>query len=217
MYECQLSRDVIGQHFVPAWLSDIANQDLPLAQDFFRDQVREPPDMLEIWPKPLLDSLVQLRAHLLQTMHQVHGEIRKRNLIPALTPESYIARFLPLLLIEHQAVIALLQNHTLYGAPLIPVPNFKGAPGPVYSSSLYILKAPMIREGSPPVQLGDSVWLKQIRWETRSSTGTTFVASIHSINRAASTIILRCDSLFGYRESMQFVVQWGIHVRNAVA
>ena len=203
--------DPYTKRFIPGWLANLALEDLPVIADQ-QAANHAPEDMLEVWPKPLLDRLVAARMRLLEQMHNQYQTAPGRHMIPALSAETYIARFLPLLMTEHNAVVSVLKSHTLYGETINPIPWRKDVQ--TGNKGLYELKAALIREGSPPVQLGDTVWLKQIRWDVCQSQGFTLLATIHAINRAASTIILRCDALTDKQESMSFIVQWGIQVSS---
>lgn len=78
----------------------------------------------------------------------------------------------------------------------------------VKPDGLYILEARSIREGWPPVDLGDLVELRQLRPELQSFQGIVFEASVASINRARGSVTLRCDGLRSYQESLVFNVIW---------
>lgn len=86
---------------------------------------------------------------------------------------------------------------------------------------LYVLQARSIREGWPPVDLGDLLELRQLRPDNHQWQGFVFEASVFGINRAKGEVVLRCDGLLDWEEQMQFNVIWkvqgtcGLTVLNA--
>ena len=76
-----------------------------------------------------------------------------------------------------------------------------------------MLEARSIREGWPPVDLGDILNLRQLRPSFQSWQGLEFEASVAGINRAAGEGLLRGDGLMGYQESMVFNVVWRVQDR----
>lgn len=96
-----------------------------------------------------------------------------------------------------------LQKADLYEVPLEMGPSI-GPPG------RFILKAPSIREGWPPVDLGDILHLRQVFPATRHWQGILFEASIEGIDRAAGAVTIRCDALLAYRDSMVFNIHWRV-------
>ncbi|GAA5852569.1 hypothetical protein JCM8547_002548 [Rhodosporidiobolus lusitaniae] len=130
--------------------------------------------------------------------------------IPSLTPTSYALHWIPLLAAEYNARLLQLQQAALYAVQLRPVPRHPSEPpGPPN----YILEAKSIREGWPPVDLGDVLTLRQLRPAYQSWQGLEFQGSVCGINRAAGEVVLRCDGLAGAGESMVFNVQWKVQDR----
>lgn len=128
----------------------------------------------------------------------------------ALAPATYAHHWLPLQQAEYTARALQLQQAALYAVPLRPVAPHPGdPPGP----PLYMLEARSIREGWPPVDLGDILNLRQLRPNFQSWQGLEFEASVAGINRAAGEVLLRCDSLMGYQEAMVFNVVWRVQDR----
>ncbi|BGP46894.1 hypothetical protein JCM10450v2_002745 [Rhodotorula kratochvilovae] len=138
------------------------------------------------------------------------GHLAARPAPLPLAPATYAHHWLPLQQAEYTARHLQLQQAALYAVPLRPLPPHRGdPPGP----PLYILEARSIREGWPPVDLGDILNLRQLRPSYQSWQGLEFEASVAGINRAKGEVLLRCDSLMGYQESMVFNVVWRVQDR----
>ncbi|KAK4050123.1 hypothetical protein OIV83_003694 [Microbotryomycetes sp. JL201] len=137
-------------------------------------------------------------------------EDQLRTKLPELTPANYAAYWVPLQMCELQARIKQLQQARLYNVPIRRVIDRQAQPG---DPTLYILQARSIREGWPPVDLGDMLDLRQLRPEAHHWQGLLFEASVWGINRAKGEVILRCDALINYEESMQFNIVWKVQDR----
>lgn len=92
--------------------------------------------------------------------------------------------------------------------PMRSHPNAVAAAIP--HATLYVLQARSIREGWPPVDLGDRVELRQLRPNINAWQGLRFFATVDAVNRAKGEVMLRCDGLRGYEESMIFNVIWAV-------
>ncbi|KAM0788175.1 hypothetical protein ACM66B_001336 [Microbotryomycetes sp. NB124-2] len=137
-------------------------------------------------------------------------EEQLRTKLPELTPANYAAYWVPLQMCELQARIKQLQQARLYNVPIQRVVDRHARPG---DPILYVLQARSIREGWPPVDLGDMLDLRQLRPEAHHWQGLLFEASVWGINRAKGEVVLRCDALINYEESMQFNVVWKVQDR----
>lgn len=136
-----------------------------------------------------------------------HGFKSPKASLEELSPAAYARHWLPLQQAEYTARGLQLQQAALYGVPLRPRPRHPGEPvGP----PLYTLEARSIREGWPPVDLGDVLSIRQLRPQYQSWQGLEFHASVAGINRAAGEVLLRCDGLLQYQESMVFNVVWRV-------
>ena len=69
----------------------------------------------------------------------------------------------------------------MYNVRLVPMPSTTGG-------RLYRMGARSVREGWPPVDLGDVVLLRQLSHDTQSWQGIQFEGVIHAINRSAGEI-----------------------------
>lgn len=92
-----------------------------------------------------------------------------QTVVPALETQTYAARFIPLLALERAALRRQLDSATLYSAPVLPCPEI--------GLGFYTLEARSIREGWPPVNIGDPVLLRQLRPEFQAAQGLTLEVS----------------------------------------
>ncbi|BGP14796.1 hypothetical protein JCM10213v2_002751 [Rhodosporidiobolus nylandii] len=130
--------------------------------------------------------------------------------VPPLTPTTYVLHYMPLLQAEYTARRLQLVQAALYAQPLALAERHPAdPPGP----PRYVLQAKSIREGFPPVDLGDVLTLRQLRPHYQTWQGLEFQGSVAGINRAAGEVILRCDGLMGYQETMIFNIQWRVQDR----
>lgn len=95
--------------------------------------------------------------------------------------------------------------------PFAPLASVSGGTPPILAGFHYILPAPSVREGWPPVELGDLVNLRQLRPLDQFWQGILFEGSVAGINRSAGELLIRCDSLRGKEESLIFNVIWQVH------
>ncbi|GAA6057525.1 hypothetical protein JCM3770_000567 [Rhodotorula araucariae] len=206
--------------YVPHWLRRV-NADRPqyivprsIAEAFAIDYTDA---HNTLYPPKLIQHLGTIernnRDHLLK---EHYGRATRQGHFPAgptplaLTPATYAHHWLPLQQAEYTARALQLQQAALYAVPLRPMPPHPGdPPGPPQ----YILEARSIREGWPPVDLGDILTLRQLRPAYQSWQGLEFEASVAGINRAAGEVLLRCDSLMAYQEAMVFNVVWRVQDR----
>ncbi|SCV71091.1 BQ2448_2679 [Microbotryum intermedium] len=141
-----------------------------------------------------------------------------RNKISKLTPDTYAQHWIPLQHAEVEARVKQLYDARMYAVPISRVPLPSSGPVSPQTPRLYVLQALSVREGWPPVELGDSLELRQLRLQQRfvngqnTSSGTwqgfVFEATIASVNRAKGEVLLRCDGLANHEESMIFNVIW---------
>lgn len=153
---------------------------------------------MELFPLPLHVSLESDRREYADVVYREHVQRKLGVLIdvPPLSVDSYAQRFLPLILTEFNAIEANLKAATLYGIPVAPLPSTETALG---SGHYYVFEAPQIREGWPPVTIGDTVLLKQLRWPFKQPQGLCFEARVWSLQRFLGRIIIRCDQLAAYQ------------------
>lgn len=137
-------------------------------------------------------------------------ERQLRTKLPALSHKQYAEFWVPLQLVEFIARTRQLRQARLYGAPIIKIPSPPPNPTAPPPPALYVLQARSIREGWPPVDLGDVLELRQLRPDLHAWQGLVFQASVDGVNRAKGEVILRCDGLRGYEESMFFNVIWNV-------
>ncbi|GAA6027874.1 hypothetical protein JCM8097_001759 [Rhodosporidiobolus ruineniae] len=209
-----------AEKYVPMWLRNV-NASMPHAivprspaEAFSIDYA---PIHETLFPNRLLSLLSDIEGRNVRRVHQALAQLNYSPIrgtstspIPPLTPTNYALHFIPLLQAEWQARSLQLQQAALYAAPLRPVPRHPSEPpGPPN----YILEAKSIREGWPPVDLGDALTLRQLQPEHQTWQGLEFTASVAGINRAAGEVILRCDSLFFYQQSLVFNVMWKVQER----
>ncbi|KWU42116.1 P-loop containing nucleoside triphosphate hydrolase protein [Rhodotorula sp. JG-1b] len=151
-----------------------------------------------------------LAGHGFKSALAAHGFKSPKAALEELSPAAYARHWLPLQQAEYTARGLQLQQAALYGVPLRPRPRHPGEPvGP----PLYTLEARSIREGWPPVDLGDVLSIRQLRPQYQSWQGLEFHASVAGINRAAGEVLLRCDGLLQYQEAMVFNVVWRVQDR----
>lgn len=118
---------------------------------------------------------------------------------------------------RYNAVTANLNNATLYGVALEPLfasPQDKSAPPSSFppQGQYFKFEARSIREGWPPVTIGDKVLLKPLNWPEQRAEGVCLEARVWSLQKFAGIIVLRCDKLI-YCPGMSFVVQWRVQDR----
>lgn len=122
-----------------------------------------------------------------------------------LSPKEYAKRQMPLLRLEYEARNIQLQLAALFSTPIIPTATESTNMLPI----LYTFAAKSIREGWPPVDLGDVLIMRQLRPWASTWQGLAFVASVWGINRAKGELVIRCDSLRGDMiESLLFNIVW---------
>ncbi|GAA5934856.1 hypothetical protein JCM3775_001658 [Rhodotorula graminis] len=206
--------------YVPVWLRRV-NADRPQyvvprsKAEAFAIEYSEMHDAL--YPPKLIHHLGNIERanheHLLKEHFDrasSQGRLGARPAPLPLAPVTYAHHWLPLQQAEYTARALQLQQAALYAVPLRPVPPHPSdPPGP----PLYMLEARSIREGWPPVDLGDILNLRQLRPSFQSWQGLEFEASVAGINRAAGEVLLRCDGLMGYQEAMVFNVVWRVQDR----
>ncbi|GAA5858396.1 hypothetical protein JCM1840_001183 [Sporobolomyces johnsonii] len=204
--------------YIPLWLRRV-NADTPLGVI-----PRTAAEASWIPYEALHDALFprQLLFHLTDVERKNHLRIAAElsaGKRPPLEPASYAAHWLPVHAAEYRARSLQLQQALLYAVPLRPFTSpaahtpFGPAPPAPAGPQLYTLEARSIREGWPPVDLGDVLNLRQLRPANGSWQGLEFEASVAGINRAAGEVVLRCDGLMGYQESLVFNVIWRVQDR----
>ncbi|SGY48952.1 BQ5605_C001g00719 [Microbotryum silenes-dioicae] len=157
------------------------------------------------------------------TVPAISLEEELRNKIPKLALDTYAQYWIPLQHAEVEARIKQLHDARMYAVPITRAPLPPSGSVAPQSPRLYVLQAPSIREGWPPVELGDSLELRQLRPQQRfvdgqtTSSGTwqgfVFEATIASVYRAKGEVLLRCDGLANHEESMIFNVVWRVQAR----
>ncbi|GAA5910926.1 hypothetical protein JCM8208_006689 [Rhodotorula glutinis] len=206
--------------YVPLWLRRV-NADRPQyvvprsKAESFSIEYSEAHDAL--YPPKLIHHLGNIERANHERLLKEHfdrassqGRLGARPAPLPLAPATYAHHWLPLQQAEYTARALQLQQAALYAVPLRPVPPHPSdPPGP----PLYMLEARSIREGWPPVDLGDILNLRQLRPSFQSWQGLEFEASVAGINRAAGEVLLRCDGLMGYQEAMVFNVVWRVQDR----
>lgn len=172
-----------------------------------------------LFPGPLLEYLESEdnnhREACARDWHVIHdGAVKSPQLpssaqkftIPPLSPTSYVTRWIVLLAREYQARLITLSTCTMYNIPVVPVPSSTD------SVALFSVQAPHIRENYPPVSLNDTVWLRQLRPWDQTFQGVAVEARVHTLQRIAGQVVLRCDALAQPHmwESGVFNIQWVI-------
>lgn len=159
-----------------------------------------------------------------------HYKPSARNVLPPITPSSYVTRSILLQDSEYHARLAALRSSCLYGVQLTPIEAesklySKDPSSPTQSRHhiprLFTLSAPHIRENYPPLSLSDTVWLRQLRPWNCTIQPFVIEARVHSIQRIAGTVTLSCDTLAspeegggGFWESGIFNVEWSPQKRQ---
>lgn len=106
----------------------------------------------------------------------------------------------------HQTELATMFDCRLEVAESYGATSSTGAAPP----TLFALDAPSIREGWPPVELGDVVNLRQIHGLWTEWPGYEFEATVWEIRRAAGQVILRCEALKAYHAEHRYNVLWKV-------
>lgn len=143
--------------------------------------------------------------------------------LPTLQASTYAGRFIPLLdtellgmfpfftlnksaNLQYTARAQLLHVAELYQSQITPLDADSGEallPSGL-PARLFSLEARSIREGHPPVDLGDEVNLRQLRPLQQSWQGILFIATVWGINRARGSVILRCEELMPNYQEVPF-------------
>ncbi|KAL8276887.1 hypothetical protein RQP46_010715 [Phenoliferia psychrophenolica] len=101
-----------------------------------------------------------------------------------------------------------LESANLYSVPLLISET---------DPTRFTLVARSIREGWPPVALGDAVVLRQVYPDQRGWQGIIYEANVESVSRAEGQVLLRCDAFANpmYRRNYSgiFNVQWRVQDR----
>lgn len=111
---------------------------------------------------------------------------------------------------RYNAITANLAGATLYNVNITPLPK-ASSPDP-HTGQYFQFEAKSIREGWPPVTIGDKVILKPLNWSQQRAEGVCLEARIWALQKLAGLIVLRCDKLI-YVPGMTFVVQWKVQDR----
>ncbi|GAA98489.1 hypothetical protein E5Q_05175 [Mixia osmundae IAM 14324] len=126
--------------------------------------------------------------------------------LPTLSQEHYGLRFLSILHEEFRARKEVLTSADIYMTTL----EVEQLPASAISPArqLYAFDAKNIREGWPPVEIGDRILLRQLYPEHLTAQGTCFAARVHAISRVQGRVIVRCDALLQNWVSGYFNVQF---------
>ncbi|GAA5835798.1 hypothetical protein JCM11251_007429 [Rhodosporidiobolus azoricus] len=210
-----------AQKYVPLWLRNV-NAQVPMmvvprsvSESFTIDYPRlhdvlYSPHLLNLQKSLERKHVTRIAAALLAIQRATGGDANSAIPPAPLTRSSYALHFLPNLHTEFHSRHLQLQQASLYHVPLRLVPRHPAEPpGP----PSFALEAKSIREGWPPVDIGDLLTLRQLRPAYQSWQGLEFSATVAGINRAAGEVILRCDGLLSMQESMIFNVSWKVQDR----
>lgn len=137
-------------------------------------------------------------------------ERQLRTQLPNLSPSTYAEFWVPLQTVEYAAIDKQLRHARLFKAPLSRLPPLPPTPAAPTPPILYVLQAPSIREGWPNVDLCDVLEIRQLRPEQQAWQGLVFEATVWGVNRAKGEVVLRCDALRGYEETLIFNVSWKV-------
>ncbi|GAA6010473.1 hypothetical protein JCM11491_006955 [Sporobolomyces phaffii] len=186
--------------YVPLWLRQV-NTSIP-TRVFPLAPASEPETyqarVAELYPPNLVATLD--RAELAAT-----GRIREQLAAHAddaaeLTPSTYAATWIPLQALEYSARELELYDSTLYDVVLSPYDAAAdAAPSPSPSTAtrslrdLYALPTPFIRESWPPVQMGDTCWVRPLVPEIGGWRGVEVEARVFAIERVKGRVVLSVD------------------------
>jgi hypothetical protein len=141
--------------------------------------------------------------------------------IPKLTPWHYVNRSIILQAREYAARKEALAECSLHGifirrlqTPIQHEREYPASGG--IPPALFAIEAPHFRENYPPLAIGDTVWLRQLRPWDRTTQGIAFEARIHTLQRISNIVIVRCDELGapGVWESGIFNIEWVPQLRH---
>ncbi|GAA5898780.1 DEAD/DEAH box helicase family protein [Sporobolomyces salmoneus] len=116
--------------------------------------------------------------------------------LPLLSPSTYAAHWIPLQALEYSARQYELYESTLYNVLLRPYSSSSSTFSPDDSSStihLYSLPTPFIRESWPPVQMGDTCFLRPLIPEIQGWKGVEVEARVYAIERVKGEVVLSVD------------------------
>lgn len=106
--------------------------------------------------------------------------------LPPLSAEKYAVRLLPLIACEHSARIAQLKSAQLYLVDISLIDRCKG---------LFNLEAKSVREGWPPIELGDLIGLRKLYPRYLQSDGLEYEGRVCAIKRVDGFITFECTRL----------------------
>ncbi|KAG0152337.1 hypothetical protein CROQUDRAFT_649720, partial [Cronartium quercuum f. sp. fusiforme G11] len=106
--------------------------------------------------------------------------------LPPLSAGTYAVRLLPLIACEHSARIAQLKSAQLYLVDVNLIDHSKG---------LFNLEAKSVREGWPPIELGDLIGLRRLYPKYLQSDGLEYEGRVCAIKRVDGFITFECPQL----------------------
>lgn len=115
--------------------------------------------------------------------------------LPPLTPSTYAVHWIPLQALEYNARQYELYESTLYNVLLRPYDSSTTSTTTDSNSPthLYSLPTPFIRESWPPVQMGDTCFLRPLIPEIQGWKGVEVEARVYAIERIKGEVVLSVD------------------------
>lgn len=113
--------------------------------------------------------------------------------LPPLSPSTYAAHWIPLQALEYNARQYELYESTLYNVLLRPFDSSTSTSSPSSTTHLYSLPTPFIRESWPPVQMGDTCFIRPLIPEIQGWKGVEVEARVYAIERIKGEVVLSVD------------------------
>lgn len=207
--------DRFAKAFIPRWLLNVSENSMVTHVGLPTKPRRMSPDEAKTYIETLLPSpfLITLESENKDNHLRIQDEVMKLFVhnsiswaaflsqsddfanpnqshklanLPPLSAEIYAVRLLPLIACEHAARIAQLKSAQLYLVDVNLIDHSKG---------FFNLEAKSVREGWPPIELGDLIGLRRLYPKYLQSDGLEYEGRVCAIKRVDGFITFECPQL----------------------
>ncbi|GAA5869299.1 hypothetical protein JCM16303_000420 [Sporobolomyces ruberrimus] len=194
--------------FIPRWLLDVNTSMPSLVFPLSVSSSSEPTStyneiISDLYPPALLSSLVQAEELATDRIKRQLAQRPKLSLaleeplinldLHTLSPTTYAAHWIPLQALEYSARQFELFHSTLYNVVLSPYSSPTSPPSSTSTTHLFSLPTPFIRESWPPVQMGDTCYLRPLVEEIQGWKGVEVEAKVFAIERVKGIVVLKVE------------------------
>ncbi|GAA5946687.1 hypothetical protein JCM3765_000349 [Sporobolomyces pararoseus] len=199
--------------YTPLWLRQV-NTSIPslvfplppsTENDTYSSMISDlyPPRLLAKFTQAEQDATARVRQQLSKTVNlsKLSTDYDSKNpstkapplKLPPLSPSTYAAHWIPLQALEYNARQYELYESTLYNVLLRPFDSATSTSASSSTTHLYSLPTPFIRESWPPVQMGDTCFIRPLIPEIQGWKGVEVEARVYAIERIKGEVVLSVD------------------------